>query len=330
MNKKVPKLKGELDNYLEEKKYSYGIIPIYKSDQDLYILCVKNHKSGQWGLPKGTPEKNERPIETTLRELEEETGIKEIEISEGKTFTEKYSFERDDILYHKTVTYFLGFVQEMVLNQENLVGVDELKWIKINEANKLFSFKELIYLCEKVEKYLKKFPIISEYKSLSGEIYRFEYFEADSVKYLQQDRILQVLITAFHNDKLLIVNNVNKSHKNIYYGLVGGSVERGESPEECLVRELKEESNMRPIDYKLIGFQKCLNISNPEKPVEYQLRYFALVEPIGEFRPDCDPDGDVTELLEIEPKDYREYFDWGEVGELIIKKALEMKNEKGK
>lgn len=63
---------------------SYGIIPVYKKDGDYYILCVKNHKSGDWGLPKGTPEGDEKPLETAKRELREETGIEDIEIISGK------------------------------------------------------------------------------------------------------------------------------------------------------------------------------------------------------------------------------------------------------
>lgn len=39
--------------------FSYGIIPFYRKGKDIYICCVLNNKSGEWGLPKGTPEKEE-------------------------------------------------------------------------------------------------------------------------------------------------------------------------------------------------------------------------------------------------------------------------------
>jgi ADP-ribose pyrophosphatase YjhB (NUDIX family) len=166
-----------------------------------------------------------------------------------------------------------------------------------------------------------KFPLINKYNGISGEDYLFEYYEADSINHIPKELLAQVQIMAFHKDKLLIVNNANKFDM---YGPVGGGIEKGESPEECLPRELQEESNMRVIgEPRLIGYQKCTNLSNPEKPDEYQLRYFANVEPIGEFTPDCDPDGDVTELLEIDPEDYKKYFDWGETGDAIMNRALE-------
>ena len=163
------------------------------------------------------------------------------------------------------------------------------------------------------------FPLINTYHGHSGESYRFEYYESDSIEHLPQDKLTQVQIFAFHKDKLLIVNNANKFNT---YSPVGGSIEKDETPEECLVRELQEESNMRALTYKLIGYQKCTNLTHPEKPEEYQLRYFAHVEPIGPFTPECDPDGDVTELIEIDPKDYKTYFDWGETGDVIVGRAL--------
>ena len=170
-----------------------------------------------------------------------------------------------------------------------------------------------------------KFPLINKYHGRSGEDYLFEYYESDSIEDLPKELLSQVQIMAFHKDKLLIVNNANKFNT---YGPVGGGIEKDETPEECLPRELQEESNMRVIGGpRLIGYQKCTNLSNPEKPDEYQLRYFAKVEPIGEFTSDCDPDGDVTELLEIDPSDYKKYFDWGEVGGVIINRALEFLKE---
>jgi ADP-ribose pyrophosphatase YjhB (NUDIX family) len=130
----------------------------------------------------------------------------------------------------------------------------------------------------------------------------------------------QVVIAAFHNEKLLIVDNAN--HYNTY-SMVGGGIEPGETPEECLPRELQEESNMRVVgEPRLIGYQKCTNLSRPGQPVEFQLRYFANVEPVGPFDPNCDPDGDVTELLEIDPAGYKKYFDWGGTSDAIINRAL--------
>jgi 8-oxo-dGTP pyrophosphatase MutT (NUDIX family) len=78
---------------------SYGIIPIYKQADKIYICCVHNSKSNEWGLPKGTPEENETSFETAKRELQEETGITDFEIIGGKTFSETYSFDQEGITH---------------------------------------------------------------------------------------------------------------------------------------------------------------------------------------------------------------------------------------
>jgi len=301
---------------------SYGIIPVYKNGKDFHILCVKNTKGNYWGLPKGTPEGNETPIETATRELKEETGIENIEISSGKTFEEKYSFEENGLTHNKTNTYYFGFVNEMINKQDNLDGVDEARWIKIDEADQLFTFKNIVDLAKDLHQYLLKFPMTNIYHGLSGETVLFKYYESDSIDHLPKNQLSHVVVIAFHKDKILIVNHIEKPG---VYGPVCGSIEKDEDSINAAIRETKEESNMKVLNLKLIGYQECINQTRPTAPIEYQLRYVAIVEPYGPF--EGDPDGDVTELLEIDPIDYKKYFDWKEIGEVIMNRALELKNK---
>src|SRR3989344_2628502 len=48
-------------------------------------------------------------------------------------------------------------------------------------------------------------------------------------------------------------------------------------------------------------------------------------EPYGEFI--SDPAGSITEIKLIDPKDYKQYFDWGKIGDRILERALEMLNK---
>lgn len=133
---------------------SYGVIPVCKDKDDFYILLVKNSKGGHWGLPKGTPEKDEKPIDTARRELFEETGIKDIEIKVEPTLEEKYDFEQEEIQYSKTNTYYLGFVDDMTEGNQ-LDEIDELKWVKIDEAQNTLTHQSAIDVVNKLAKYLK-------------------------------------------------------------------------------------------------------------------------------------------------------------------------------
>ncbi|HEV7702204.1 MAG TPA: hypothetical protein VGO63_02045 [Candidatus Paceibacterota bacterium] len=39
-----------------------------------------------------------------------------------------------------------------------------------------------------------------------------------------------------------------------------------------------------------------------------------------------DPDGGITEIKLIDPKDYKKYFDWGSVGDRLMEQALSLKS----
>jgi len=167
-----------------------------------------------------------------------------------------------------------------------------------------------------------KSPLITkEHSGESGVTYILEYFECDSFDHLPQDEITQCYAVAFHGDKIVIVHNGKKDT----WGLVGGSVEKGETLEQTLFREIKEESNMKVISYKPIGYQKVTDKVNPQKPF-YQLRYFAKVEPYGAF--ESDPAQSVDRILEINPADYKKYFDWFEIGDVIMNRALDLNSLK--
>ncbi len=104
------------------------------------------------------------------------------------------------------------------------------------------------------------------------------------------------------------------------WGLVGGHIEKGETFEETLEREVLEETNMQVLKSIPVGVQE---VTTPDGRVVYQLRFCAIVEPLGKF--EKDPAGSVTEIKLIDPKDYKKYFDWDEIGERIIHRAIELK-----
>jgi len=75
---------------------------------------------------------------------------------------------------------------------------------------------------------------------------------------------------------------------------------------------------MRVLCQELIGYQ---DVYEPDQIVR-QTRSFCLVEPYGPF--EKDPDDDITEIKLIDPKDYKEYFDWGKVGERVMGMVVNM------
>lgn len=121
----------------------------------------------------------------------------------------------------------------------------------------------------------------------------------------------------FYGDKLVIVGNVKDNN----WTPPGGAIEKGETYGEAALREIKEESNMKVIWSELIGYIDVEVVGMSLK--ERQYRMVCMVEPYGDF--EADPDKDIFTIKLINPSDYKEYIKWGEIGDHLMKKALDMK-----
>lgn len=149
----------------------------------------------------------------------------------------------------------------------------------------------------------------------SGQELAVVYYEGlDPYKNLEGKMLQGVHAFCFWGDKLAIVYHQDKK----YWAPPGGGIEQGETYEEAVIREVKEETNMRVLHQELIGFQ---DIYEPDRVVR-QTRSFCIVEPYGDFV--ADPDGGISEIKLIDPQDYKQYFDWLEIGDHIMEIALEM------
>ncbi|MFA6294896.1 MAG: NUDIX domain-containing protein [Candidatus Paceibacterota bacterium] len=151
----------------------------------------------------------------------------------------------------------------------------------------------------------------------SGQKLNLIYREDDPLKDLDEKVLQAVHAFCFCDGKLVVVYASEKG----YWAPPGGGIEQGETYEDAVVREVKEETNMKVLSQKLIGYQ---DIYEPDRIVR-QTRSVCLVEPYGPFV--SDPDGDVTEIKLIDPADYKKYFDWGEVSERIMERALILKDD---
>jgi 8-oxo-dGTP diphosphatase len=151
-----------------------------------------------------------------------------------------------------------------------------------------------------------------------GRFLDIAYKDIETADDLHGQKISGVHAFCFYKDKLVIVYSAKKGT----WSPPGGGVERGETAEEAVVREVKEETNMRVLHHQFIGYQV---ITEPGS-VSIQTRSFCVVEPYGDFI--CDPDeGEITEIKLIDPKDAKLYFDWKKIGDHILERALQMRLE---
>ena len=74
------------------------------SDHEFLLL---HYEAGHWGFPKGNRERGETKLETARREIEEETGLTELEFTDFEESI-NYFYKREGKTIYKTVTYFLA------------------------------------------------------------------------------------------------------------------------------------------------------------------------------------------------------------------------------
>jgi ADP-ribose pyrophosphatase YjhB (NUDIX family) len=161
--------------------------------------------------------------------------------------------------------------------------------------------------------------ITETYKGKSGVTYTLEYSDEESFDHLDYSKCRQTYGVCFYGDNIVIGFGGQKDS----WGLIGGTIEVGETFEQTLKREIREESNMEVLSQIPIGYQKVTDTRDGS--FVYQLRYACKVRPCGPFI--SDPAGSITEIKLVNPKEYKKYFDWGKIGERVISRAIELKSK---
>lgn len=143
-NHKIRKLK---------KDKSYGII-IYRKERNNILYLLVKHRKGHWAFSKGHCEKGETKLESALRELHEETGIRNPTLLSNKTFIkENYIITNNFPNIDKTIEFFIGKTKKVNIKIDNVEIVD-YKWLDYNKALKQITFEAAKNTLEKVNKFL--------------------------------------------------------------------------------------------------------------------------------------------------------------------------------
>jgi len=134
----------------------YGVIPVIKDKEYKFLILLHTGLENNWSFPKGHVEGNETPIQTALRELEEETGIKEVEILDLPLLDEEYSIVRNGEKKLKKNGYFIGFIknESLVLQAEE---IRDSKLLTYDEAMKEITYKERREVLQKAKEYLEEY-----------------------------------------------------------------------------------------------------------------------------------------------------------------------------
>ena len=110
---------------------------------NLDSILLLQYPQGHWDLPKGHLEvKDLNKRVAAQRELNEETGINEIEFIDGFEMRTEYNFRHKNKIVNKEVWWFLAETQQLsvVLSHEHLNYI----WLEWNQAKEMLTHQELV------------------------------------------------------------------------------------------------------------------------------------------------------------------------------------------
>jgi len=133
--------------YLSFEK-SVGCVVYRKSEGKTLFLLVQ-YRSWQWDFPKGHVEEGENEEQTLRREIEEETGIKQLEILPNFRIAVRYFYsakgneKKERILQQKGIYIFKNVVYYAGETQEEKVTIDF--------ENKAYAWLTYEEVCERLK-----------------------------------------------------------------------------------------------------------------------------------------------------------------------------------
>jgi len=158
---------GRMDYMKRIYKKSAGCFVLVKQGSVHYILLQRkcwNEDNMGWVPPKGGLEGKESPKEAAVREIYEETGVKNIHIlcDLGKT---QYCYPENGITVEKEVYWFLATTPNARLHPNKLTVNElstqkEVRWIPIQKAYDLMMFKTERKLLQKLVPSLSTYSLL--------------------------------------------------------------------------------------------------------------------------------------------------------------------------
>ena len=142
-----------------KQERSAGAIVFREEEYPKYLLL--HYEAGHWDFPKGNIEKGESDIETVKREIQEETGIKDIEIVKGFKEKIQYYFKFEGELINKSVVFYLAKTdaEKVKLSFEHIGFI----WLPYEKALNKLTFKNAKEILKKANDFLTTHKTLDEF-----------------------------------------------------------------------------------------------------------------------------------------------------------------------
>lgn len=124
---------------------------IYKEENGKLEFLLVYQSNGHYSFPKGHMEDNETEIETTLREIKEETNI-DVELDTNFKEEITYLIEHKNVM--KKAVYFVA--KPISFDLKNQEGeITECSWNDYETTKEKLEYENIIEVFEKAYKYIK-------------------------------------------------------------------------------------------------------------------------------------------------------------------------------
>ncbi len=136
---------------------SIGVIVFHRFPRSVKYLIIK-HKKGHWSFPKGHANSGESKLKTALRELGEETNIRNIKLIKNKVLLkEAYVFTNGKgVKILKKVNYFIAETKDknVKIDYKEVVNY---KWCTFRAGLERITFKESKTILKKANKIIQEY-----------------------------------------------------------------------------------------------------------------------------------------------------------------------------
>lgn len=114
-----------------------GGVVINERNQILFI-----HRRGSWDLPKGKMEGKETRRAAAKREVEEETGVKKLQLDKKLIVTKHTYRNKSDKRCIKLTHWYLMFAKKQKLTPQTEEDIERVEWMTLD---KFYSKKRIVY-----------------------------------------------------------------------------------------------------------------------------------------------------------------------------------------
>lgn len=120
-----------------QSKHSCGVVIARQTDEGWATLLLRAFH--HWDFPKGVKEHGEEPLQAALREVQEETGIDDLEFDWGERFFETGPYSRGKVARYYVASTGQSEITMGISPETGVPEHHEWRWVSFDEAYDLGS-----------------------------------------------------------------------------------------------------------------------------------------------------------------------------------------------